>query len=30
VTTSPDCEGCTAPCEMNALNYGSFSDDSKS
>jgi hypothetical protein len=30
VSDSPDCQGCSAPCDMSALNYGSFSDDSKS
>ncbi len=30
VSDSPDCQGCTTPCDMSALNYGSFSDDSKS
>jgi hypothetical protein len=30
VTDSPDCQGCNTPCELDALNYGSFSNDSQS
>ena len=30
VSDTPDCSGCQTPCDLSALNYGSFSDDSKS
>jgi len=30
ISDTPDCSSCTAPCDLNAMNYGSFNDDSKS